>query len=53
MVIKQEVTAAGFELITQSDLLANPGDDHTQIVFAPGLRGRTDQTIFKFRKPKK
>jgi predicted methyltransferase len=51
--IKQEVTAAGFELITQSDLLANPADDHTQIVFAPGIRGRTDQTIFKFRKPKK
>jgi predicted methyltransferase len=52
-VIKQEVTAAGFELVAQSDLLANPGDDHTQLVFAPDIRGRTDQTVFKFRKPRK
>jgi predicted methyltransferase len=52
-VIKQEVTAAGFELVAQSDLLVNPGDDHTQSVFAPGRRGRTDQTIFTFRKPRK
>jgi predicted methyltransferase len=51
-VIRQEVTAAGFELVSQSDLLANSGDDHTQSVFAPGLRGHTDQTVFKFRKPR-
>lgn len=52
-IIKQEVTAAGFELVTESKLLARPGDDHTQMVFAPGIRGLTDQTIFKFRKPAK
>jgi predicted methyltransferase len=51
-VIAKEVTAAGFKLIKRSDLLAHPGDDHTQIVFAPGLRGLTDQTVFVFRKPK-
>lgn len=50
-VIRKEVTAAGFELVTQSKLLAHPDDDHTRIVFTPGLRGRTDQTVFKFRKP--
>jgi predicted methyltransferase len=50
-VIKQEVTAAGFELVEESHLLAHPEDDHTKMVFAPGLRGVTDQTIFKFRKP--
>ncbi len=50
-VIKQEVTAAGFELIEQSNLLAHPEDDHTKMVFTPGLRGLTDQTVFKFRKP--
>jgi predicted methyltransferase len=50
-IIKSEVTAAGFELVTESKLLAHPEDDHTKIVFAPGLRGLTDQTIFKFRKP--
>src|SRR5579862_7637392 len=43
-VIRKEVTAAGFRLVKQSHLLAHPEDDHTQIVFAPGLRGLTDQT---------
>jgi predicted methyltransferase len=52
-IIRQEITAAGFELVEESSLLAHPGDDHTQMVFAPGLRGLTDQTIFKFRKPAK
>ena len=49
--IKQEVTAAGFELAVESDLLANPADDRTQMVFAPGTRGTTDQAFFIFRKP--
>jgi predicted methyltransferase len=52
-VIKKEVTAAGFELVEESKLLAHPEDDHTKMVFTPGTRGVTDQTIFKFRKPKK
>jgi predicted methyltransferase len=52
-IIKQEVLAAGFELVEESQLLAYPTDDHTQMVFSPGLRGMTDQTIFKFRKPRK
>lgn len=52
-VIKQEVTAAGFQLVEESRLLAHPEDDHTKMVFSPGLRGLTDQTVFKFRKPAK
>jgi predicted methyltransferase len=52
-VIRQEVTAAGFELVEESKLLAHAGDDHTKMVFTAGTRGLTDQTIFKFRKPKK
>ena len=51
-VIRKEVTAAGFKLVTQSKLLAHPEDDHSQLVFSPGLRGLTDQTVFVFRKPK-
>jgi predicted methyltransferase len=51
-VIRKEITAAGFKLVKESNLLAHPGDDHTQVVFAPGLRGLTDQTVFVFRKPK-
>jgi predicted methyltransferase len=49
--IKEEVMAAGFELAVDSDLLANPQDDRTQMVFAPGTRGTTDQAFFIFRKP--
>jgi len=49
--IKQEVLAAGFELAQESNLLANPADDRTKMVFAPGTRGSTDQAFFVFRKP--
>jgi len=50
--IKQEVLAAGFELARASDLLANPRDDRSKMVFAPGTRGTTDQALFVFRKPR-
>ena len=52
-VVKQEVTAAGFEFVGASDVLANPADTRTAIVFDPSIRGKTDQFILKFRKPKK
>ena len=45
------VTAAGFEVEGDSDLLANPSDDHTQSPFAEGLRGNTDRFLLKLRKP--
>lgn len=50
-VIKKEVLAAGFELVEDSKLLANPEDDHSWMVFSPGRRGTTDQAVLKFRKP--
>ena len=50
-VIRREVEAAGFELAAASDLLANPDDPHTAMVFAPGTRGATDRALFVFRKP--
>ncbi|HUX74595.1 MAG TPA: hypothetical protein VMV25_11980 [Steroidobacteraceae bacterium] len=50
-VVKKEVLAAGFELEASSDLLHRPEDPHTARVFDPSIRGRTDQFIFKFRKP--
>ncbi len=49
--VKAEVAAAGFAFDAESDLLRNPGDDHTEKVFDPPIRGRTDQFIFRFRKP--
>jgi predicted methyltransferase len=49
--IVDEVTAAGFELEIDSDLLANPDDPRTEMVFSPGTRGATDRALFVFRKP--
>jgi predicted methyltransferase len=51
--VKKEVEAAGFKLGGESDLLKNPDDPHTAKVFDPAIRGKTDQFILKFMKPKK
>jgi predicted methyltransferase len=51
--VKKEVTEAGFEFVGASDALANSADPRTAIVFDPSIRGKTDQFILKFRKPKK
>ena len=44
-------TAAGFVVDGQSNILSNPEDDHTQGVFAEGLRGNTDRFLLKLSKP--
>jgi predicted methyltransferase len=49
--VRREVEAAGFKLEGQSTVLANPADPHTASVFDKSIRGRTDQFIFRFRKP--
>jgi predicted methyltransferase len=49
--VKAQVEAAGFKLEAQSDILKNAADPHTAKVFAPEIRGKTDQFVFKFRKP--
>lgn len=46
-----EVTAAGFELAGESDILANPDDDHSGGIFGPDVNGRTDRFVLKFEKP--
>jgi len=50
--VKKEVTSAGFQWVGESAVLHNPEDAHTAKVFDPSIRGKTDQFIFKFRKPK-
>lgn len=50
-VVKAEVVAAGFAYEGESTVLRNPDDPHTAMVFDPGLRGKTDQFVYKFRKP--
>ncbi len=48
----REVEAAGFKLESRSAILAHPADDHTIKVVESGIRGKTDQFVLRFRKPK-
>jgi predicted methyltransferase len=52
-IVKQEVIAAGFRLEAESALLRHPADDHTVRVQETGIRGKTDQFVLRFRKPKR
>jgi len=49
--VKSDALAAGFKLDGESKILANPADDHSKNVFAPEIRGHTDQFLMRFRKP--
>jgi len=49
--VKREVTAAGFVLDAESDLLASADDPRTASVFDPSIRGKTSQFMLRFRKP--
>lgn len=49
--VRAEVTAAGFVFEGESRALRNPADPRTASVFDPSIRGKTDQFIYKFRKP--
>jgi len=49
--LRQEIEAAGFVFDAASDVLRNRSDDHKSPVFDPGVRGRTDQLVYRFRKP--
>jgi predicted methyltransferase len=49
--VRSDVEAAGFKFVGESNVLRNPADPHTKIVFDPSIRGHTDQFVFKFRKP--
>jgi len=51
--VKQELKAAGFELVGESNILRNKADPRTAKVFEGAIRGHTDQFLLKFRKPKK
>lgn len=47
----ESAIAAGFVVEEESNLLSNAADDHTQGVFAEGIRGNTDRFALKLRKP--
>ena len=51
-VVKADFKRAGFQLVATSDMLRNPADDRSLLVFDPKVRGKTDRFVFKFRKPR-
>lgn len=50
-VVRAEVTAAGFIFEGESKVLRDPADTRRANVFDPSIRGKTDQFVYKFRKP--
>ncbi len=50
-VVRKEVEAAGFKFVGESQVLRNPKDPRTANVYDASIKGRTDQFIYKFRKP--
>jgi predicted methyltransferase len=52
-VVRRDFERAGFVFDGESPMLAHPDDDHTVLVFDPAIRGRTDQFVYRFRKPLK
>lgn len=49
--VRKEVETAGFIFVAESRVLRNPKDPLTANVFDPSIRGKTDQFVYKFRKP--
>jgi predicted methyltransferase len=49
--LRREVEAAGFVFEGESAAVANPADDHSLNVFDEAIRGKTDQFVYRFRKP--
>ncbi|MCX8475003.1 MAG: methyltransferase [Sphingomonas sp.] len=49
---RAEIESAGFKFDGSLPLLANPADPHTAIVFDPSIQGKTDQFVYRFRKPR-
>jgi len=52
-VTKKEVEAAGFKLVAESNALANPSDPGTERVFDADVKGKTNQFMLKFQKPRR
>jgi predicted methyltransferase len=50
--VRADFERAGFVLEAQSDLLRNPQDDHSKLVFDPSIRGHTDRFVYRFRRPR-
>ena len=51
-ILKRDMQSAGFQLVSESKILAHPADDNTKRVFEQDVRGKTDQFVLKFVKPR-
>ncbi|MGB8691906.1 MAG: hypothetical protein WCD08_00165 [Steroidobacteraceae bacterium] len=51
-VVRHTFEQAGFKLEAQDATFANTTDDHSKLVFDPAIRHKTDQFMFRFRKPR-
>ena len=47
---KRDIESAGFSLEAQSDVLRNPADDRTLLVFDEEIRGKSDRFVYRFVK---
>ena len=50
--VRADFERAGFEFAGESNILRNPADDHTKLVFDPAIRGQTDRIAYRFRRPR-
>jgi predicted methyltransferase len=50
-VVREDFERAGFVFVEESNVLRHPDDDRTKSVFDASVRHRTDQFIYKFRRP--
>jgi predicted methyltransferase len=50
--VRRTFEQAGFRLDAQDDTFKNPADDHSKLVFDASIRHKTDQFLYRFRKPK-
>ena len=51
-VVKADFERAGFVLDRESDILRNPADDHSLLVFDPAIRGKTDRFVYRYKRPR-
>ena len=49
--LRAQVEAAGFVFDGETDVVRNPEDDHSLSVFDEAIRGRSDQFVYRFKKP--
>lgn len=49
--VRADFERAGFVFAGESNILRNPHDDHSKLVFDPSIRGNTDRIVYRFRRP--